>query len=247
MKSQYRIAVLCVALVVVAMALLRFAPGVGATASGEIAGTVKFDGQAPHPKPIDMSKDPSCAKTHTGAPAVTENVITGANGGLANVVVYISQGPAGYDTAVSPQPVKLDQKGCQYIPHVVAVNVGQHLSVLNDDHTAHNMHPEPKPGSGNVPWNKSQMEGSPAIDAVWTNPEVAIPVRCNIHPWMHAYIAVVKGPFSVTDGQGSFKLSNLAPGTYTLTVWHETYGAQTQTVTLAAGKPASADFTYKAK
>jgi plastocyanin len=114
------------------------------------------------------------------------------NGGLANLVVYISQGLAG-DEAISSQPVKIEQKGCQYVPPVVAVNVGQRISVMNDDKTGHNIHPEPKPGGGNVSWNKSQLEGSPALDVVWNHAEMAIPIKCNIHPWMRAYIAVVEG------------------------------------------------------
>jgi len=157
-----------------------------------------------------LSKDPSCSQTHSGAPAAAESVVVGPNGGLANVVVYISQGLSGNEPVAS-QPVKMEQKGCQYFPHVVAMNVGQHLTVINDDKTAHNIHPEPKPGAGNIPWNKSQMEGSPAIDVTWSTPEVAIPVKCNIHPWMRAYVAVVKGPFGVSNDSGSFKLDNIPP------------------------------------
>lgn len=246
MKAVAKIAAMASALLVIAAGLLYSSRTVSAAAQGQITGTIKLDGQAPHQKPIDMSKDPSCAQTHTGAPATAESVVVGPNGGLANVVVYISQGLSGNESVAS-QPVKMEQKGCQYFPHVLAMNVGQHLTVLNDDKTAHNIHPEPKPGGGNIPWNKSQMEGSPAVDAVWSTPEVAIPVKCNIHPWMRAYIAVVKGPFGVSNESGSFKLDGLAPGNYTLTAWHETYGTQTQTVTIAAGKPASVDFTFKAK
>lgn len=248
MKSHQTVVIMSLALLLLAAGLLRLTPGVvGAAANGQIAGTVKLDGQAPHQKPIDMSKDPSCAQTRTGAPATSENVVVGANGGLANVVVYISQGLTGNEPAAPSQPATMEQKGCQYVPHVVALNVGQHLSVVNDDKTAHNIHPDPKPGGGNVPWNKSQVVGSGPIDATFTTSEIAIPVKCNIHPWMRAYIAVVKGPFGVSNENGSFKLDNVPPGTYTLTAWHETYGTQTQTVTVAAGKPAAADFSFKAK
>jgi len=246
MKAVVKIAAMVSALLIVAVGLLYSGRTVSAAAQGQITGTIKLDGQAPHQKPIDMSKDPSCAQTHAGAPTTAENVLVGPNGGLANVVVYISQGLTGNEPAAT-QPVKMEQKGCQYFPHVVALNVGQHLNVVNDDKTAHNIHPEPKPGGGNIPWNKSQMEGSPALDVTWATPEVAIPVKCNIHPWMHAYIAVVKGPFDVSSNTGVFKLDNLAPGNYTLTAWHETYGTQTQTVAVAAGKPAAIDFTFKAK
>jgi plastocyanin len=246
MRAVCRVSAIFVALLLAAGGLLYSGRMVNAAAQGQIAGSIKFDGTAPHQKIIDMSKDPSCAQTHTGAPATMESVVVGPNGGLANVVVYISQGLTGNE-AVASQPVKMEQKGCQYFPHVLAMNVGQHLTVMNDDKTAHNIHPEPKPGGGNITWNKSQMEGSPALDVTWPAAEIAIPVKCNIHPWMRAYIAVVKGPYSVSSNTGEFKLDGLAPGTYTLTAWHETYGTQTQTVTVAAGKPAAADFTFKAK
>jgi plastocyanin len=235
------------ALLLLAAGLLRSTPGVDAAATGQIAGTVKLDGQGPHQKPIDMSKDPSCAQTRSGAPPTSENVVVGANGGLSNVVVYISQGLTSNEPVPPSQPATLAQRGCQYVPHVVALNVGQHLTVVNDDKTAHNIHPEPKPGGGNLPWNKSQVAGSAPFDATWTTPEVAIPIKCNIHPWMRAYVAVVKGPFGLSNESGSFKLDNVPPGTYTLTAWHETYGTQTQTVTVVAGKPATVDFSFKAK
>jgi len=244
MKTQYRVLALTVTLLALA-ACLWFIPSLGAAGGGQIIGTVKLDGAAPHQKPIDMSKDPSCAQTRGATPATAENVVAGASGGLANVVVYISQGLTGNEPAAS-QPVTISQKGCQYVPHVVAVNVGQHMTVVNEDKTSHNIHPEPTQ-AGNTQWNKSQMAGSAPIDVSWASQEVSIPVKCNIHPWMRAFIAVVKGPYGVSSDSGAFKLDNVAPGTYTLTAWQETYGTQTQKVTVAAGKPASADFVFKAK
>lgn len=246
MKAQHRIAILTISLLVLAVVCVRSAPSVGAAATGQVIGTVKFDGPAPHLKPIDMSKDPACAQTRGGAPAATEGVVVGANGGLANVVVYITQGLTGNESTTASLAT-IDQKGCMYVPHVVAMNVGQHLTVLNSDKTAHNIHPQPNPTGGNSQWNKSQTVGAGPIDVAWSNEEVAIPVKCNIHPWMRAYIAVVKGPFGLSDESGSFKLENVPPGTYTLTAWQETYGTQTQKVTVAAGKPVTADFTFKGK
>ena len=216
---------------------------VSAASAGQIAGTVKLDGTAPHQKPIDMGKEPSCAAVHKDKPVTAENVVVGANGGLANVVVYVSQGLTGNEAAASSQPVQLEQKGCQYLPHVVVVNAGQHVKIVNEDQTSHNIYPQ---ATKNPPWNKSQPPGAQPLDATWANEEIAIPVKCNVHPWMRAYIAVVKGPYGVSDDSGSFKLE-LSPGTYTLTAWHETYGTQTQNVTVAAGKPAAVSFTFKAK
>ena len=212
MNAQCRVIALVSALLVFAFGFLHSGRIVNAASAGQITGTVKLDGQAPHQKPIDMSKDPACAPARGGMPPASENVVVGANGGLANVVVYISQGLTGNEAATPSQPATIDQRGCQYLPHVLAMNVGQHLTVLNSDKTAHNIHPQPNPAGGNTQWNKSQTAGSPPIDVAWSNEEIAIPVKCNIHPWMRAYIAVVKGPFGVSNDGGSFKLDNVPPG-----------------------------------
>jgi len=242
MKARWKIVVLTSALLALASGLLHTGSSVSAASAGQVTGTVKLDGTAPHQKGIDMSKDPSCAAAHKDKPITTESVVVGANGGLANVAVYVSQGLTGNE-APSSQPVQIEQKGCQYIPHVVAVDVGQHMKVLNSDQALHNIHPQ---STKNTPWNKSQMPGGPPLDVTWANEEVPVPVKCNVHPWMQAYIVVVKGPYGVSDDSGSFKL-DVPPGTYTLTAWHETYGTQTQNVTVAAGKPAAVSFTFKAK
>jgi plastocyanin len=215
---------------------------------GKITGNVKLEGTAPHMKGIDMTKDPYCAKFHAADPAHLENVVAGQGGGLANVVLYISEGLSPAAAAQVPsQKVQLDQKGCQYAPHVLALDVGQTMEVITSDQTAHNIHPMPDMSTGNIGWNRSQPPGAPAFDTTWKGEEISIPVKCNIHPWMHGYVAVVKGPYAVSDPNGSFTISNLPPGSYTVTAWHEEYGKQTQKVTVAAGKPATADFSYKAK
>jgi len=242
MKAGYKVATLASLLLASAFGLLHSGRSVIAASAGQVTGTVKLDGTAPHQRTIDMSKDPSCAAAHKDKPVTTESVVAGANGGLANVVVYVSQGLTGNEPP-SSQPAQLEQKGCQYLPHVVAVDVGQHMKILNDDQALHNIHPQ---ATKNAAWNKSQMPGGPPLDVTWASEE-AVPVKCNVHPWMQAYIVVVKGPYAVSDDSGSFKLDNLAPGNYTLTAWQETYGTQTQNVTVAAGKPATVNFTFKAK
>jgi len=195
-----------------------------------------------------MSKEPSCAAVHKANPVATETVVAGADGGLKNVVVYISDGLSGpAATEVAPETPSWDQKGCQYIPHVMALNPNEHFKVTNSDPTSHNIHPMPQPGGPNHEWNKSQPSGAPPIDAAWQSPEVAIHVKCNIHPWMSGYMVVVKGPYGVSDDKGSFKLDNVPPGNYTLTAWQESLGTQTQKVTVAVGKPTSVSFTFKAK
>jgi plastocyanin len=248
MKAELKVAGMLAALFLIATVGLMHAPKVKAAANGKITGTVKLDGTPPHMKGIDMSKDPYCVKQHENNPAHLELVVVGKDGGLANVVLYISQGLTGSEASQKPSSVPVfDQKGCVYTPHVLPMDVGQQYKVVTSDQTAHNIHPEPDPMTGNIPWNRSQPPGAPPIVQSWKAEEVAIPVKCNIHPWMHGYFVVVKGPYAVTNDSGSYTLENIPPGNYTVTAWQETYGTQTQKVTVAAGQPASANFTYKAK
>ena len=246
MKARYKLAVMATMLFVTAFGCLYATRGVSAAAQGKITGTVKLDGTAPHMKGIDMSKDPYCVKQHESNPAKLENVVVGSGGGLQNVVLYISEGlSATESSAVPSEQPSFDQKGCQYTPHVLAMDAGQQFKVTTSDQTTHNIHPEPNPLAGNIPWNKSQPPGSPAIVTSWKAEEM-IPVKCNIHPWMHGYFVVVKGPYATTNDSGSYTL-DVPPGSYTVTAWQEEYGKQTQKVTVAAGSPAKADFTFKAK
>jgi hypothetical protein len=247
-KVQFKVAGILAALFLVAAMAISHGPKVKAAGNGKISGTVKLDGAPPHMKGIDMSKDPYCAKAHASDPAKLELVVVGKNGGLQNVVLYLSQGlPAeAASQKASAEPV-FDQKNCMYEPHVIAMNPGENFKVTTSDQTAHNIHPEPNPMTGNIPWNRSQPPGAPAIVQSWKAEEVAIPVKCNIHPWMHGYHVVVKGPYAVTDENGNFTIENVPPGNYTVSSWQETYGAQTQKVTVAAGQAATANFTYKPK
>ncbi len=128
----------------------------------------------------------------------------GKNSGLENVVLYISQGLSAEAASQKPSTTPVfDQKGCQYTPHVIAMDVGQNYKVTTSDQTAHNIHPEPNPMTGNIPWNRSQPPGAPPIVQSWKAEEVAIPVKCNIHPWMHGYHVVVKGTLR-RDGRQRF-------------------------------------------
>ena len=246
MKSKLYFAGLLSVLVIFALGILSRGPNVNAASGGKITGSVKLSGTAPHMRGIDMSKDPYCSKAHDSSPAQMENVVAGSGGGLANVVIYISEGLSGNEAGSSTEPV-FDQKGCMYHPHVLAMDVDQKFKVTSSDQTTHNIHPLPAPGGPNIGWNKSQPPGAPPIETSWKDVEVAINVKCNIHPWMQGYFVVVKGPYGTTDDNGNFTVDNVPPGSYTVTAWQEEYGTQTQKVTVAAGKPASADFTFKAK
>jgi hypothetical protein len=248
MKPRYQFAASLTALLIIAFALVYSTRSVSAAAEGKISGTIKLEGTPPHQRPIDMSKEPNCQKAHASKPITTETVVTGPNNALQYVVVYISEGlPAAAASQAPSETPTWDQKGCQYIPHVMALDVNQHFKVTNSDPHSHNIHPMPKPGSANHEWNKSQPAGAAPFDVSWPAQEVAIHVKCNIHPWMSGYMAVVKGPTGTSDNNGGYTISNVPPGNYTLTAWQETLGTQTQKVTVSAGAPAKADFTFKTK
>jgi hypothetical protein len=210
--------------------------------AGTVSGKVTYTGTPAHQKPIDMSKEPSCAKQHA-TPVTTETVVTGPNNALDNVVVYVSSG-APDDATVPSQAVTFEQKGCQYIPHILAMHVNQELKILNSDQTSHNIHPLAKV---NTEWNKSQPPGTPPISAKYDKAEF-ISVKCNVHPWMHGEFAVLKtNHYDVSKGGGDFSLKGLPPGKYTITAWHEDYGTQTADVTITGDETKSVDFTFKAK
>ena len=218
-------------------AIVTAAPG-----AGTVSGKVSYTGTPAKPKPIDMSKEPSCAAQHP-TPQMTENAVTGPGNTLEYVVVYISAG-APPDSSAPSTSVSFEQKGCHYTPHVLAFQVNQELKVVNSDQTSHNIHPLAKI---NREWNKSQPPGTPPFSEKYDKPEF-ISVKCNIHPWMHGYFAVLStSHYAVSDSSGDFKLPNLPPGKYTLTAWHESYGTQTQEVTIAGNETKTVNFVFAAK
>ena len=247
MRTRYNFAAVLSVVVLFCCGALILNQNVSAAGEGKISGTVKLDGTAPHMRGIDMSKDPYCSKIHASDPAKMETVVASSGGGLEHVVLYISEGlTGGALTQVPTEEPVFDQKGCVYSPHVLALDVNQKFKVTTSDQTAHNIHPNPNPMTGNIPWNQSQPPGAPPVEKSWKAPEM-IPVQCNIHPWMHGWFAVVKGPYATTDASGAYTINNVPPGSYTVTAWQEDLGTQTQKVTVAAGAAGSANFSFKAK
>jgi plastocyanin len=216
---------------------------VDASTAGTVTGTITLDGKAPMARPINMSAEPYCQKAHP-SPVVPPEVVTGEGGTLANVVVYVKDDMSKYSFPAPSGSVALDQSGCMYDPHVIALMAGQTLEVKNDDQTTHNIHPMPK---DNPEWNKSQPPGASPIDDSFARAELAIPVKCNVHPWMKSYIFVFKNPYyAVTKKDGKFELDNLPPGTYTIEAWQEKYGTTDQTVTIGPKESKAVTFTFKA-
>jgi len=212
-----------------------------AAGTATLKGTVKFEGRAPKPKLINMAADPSCAKQHA-TPASIQDIVADPKGGLQNVIVFIADGLGNRTFDAPSQPVVIHQKGCMYEPHVLPMRANQPLEVMNDDPTTHNIHPMPV---NNREWNKSQPPGSIAKET-FAREEIAIPVKCNVHPWMRGYVAVFKHPyFAVTSRGGSFNLNNLPPGTYTIKAWHEKLGSASQKITLGANETKAIDFVFK--
>ena len=218
------------------------AGGPAPTATGAtVRGKVRFEGKAPAPKPINMAADPSCMKPHS-APVMSQDVMVNGEGDLQNVIVFVSDGLGDRKFDPPTQAAVIEQKGCLYQPHVMAVRANQPLELVNDDSTAHNIHPQPV---NNREWNKAEPPGT-KMEEAFAREEVAIPVKCNVHPWMKSYIAVFKHPyFAVTGKDGSFDLSNLPAGTYTLKAWHEKLGTSVQTVTIGANETKELSFTFK--
>ena len=209
---------------------------------GTLTGKIIFTGAAPAPKTIDMGQDPVCVTA--GTEKTTEDVVV-KDGKLANVFVYVKSGGAADKFSFNPTgDAVLDQKGCRYHPHVLGVMTKQNIKITNSDNTTHNIHPSP---SANQEWNQSQTAGAGPLEKSFARKEVLIPVKCNQHPWMKAYIGVLPHPFfAVSKDDGSYTIANLPPGEYTIAAWHEKYGEQTQKVTIGAKESKTQDFTFSA-
>jgi carboxypeptidase family protein len=210
-----------------------------------VTGRVRFTGAKPTNPKIDMSEEAACKAKYT-APPTAETVIANPNGTLANVFVYVKAGlPAGASYPVPATPVVIDQDGCRYHPHVLGIMVGQSLEIRNSDPVLHNIKARPVK---NRPFNVSQPSAGMKTMRTFTAPEVMVPLECNVHGWMNAFLGVLPHPFfAVTGADGSFSLKGLPPGTYTIEAWHEKYGTQTATVTVAGAAPKTQDFTFAAR
>lgn len=214
-------------------------------AGGTITGKIKFTGTAPRGRPIDMSEEAACKSKYTTAPT-DESVVAGAANALSNVFVYVSAGvPAGQTFTAPATPVVLDQDGCRYRPHVFGVMVGQAVEIRNSDPVLHNIKAVAKK---NRPFNVSQPNAGMKMTRSFAQPEVMVNLECNVHGWMKAYAGVRPDPFfAVSGNDGSFSITGLPPGTYTIEAWHEKFGTQTATVTIAGTESKTANITFAAR
>ena len=205
---------------------------------GSVSGTVKFKGTAPAPKKLDVSKDKEvCGKS----PKVDQSLVVN-NGNLANAVVTITDIKSG--KKIDAKKVTLDQKGCEYQPHVLAFPVGTTVEILNPDGILHNVHSYSKVNS---PFNMAQPKFKKTLDVKIDKPE-AIEVKCDVHGWMQGWLVATESPYvAVTDNSGNFKLTDVPPGSYTVEVWHEKLGKNTQKVTVKAKEDAKVSFEVAGK
>jgi hypothetical protein len=179
------------------------------TTAGSVVGKVVLQGAPPTAKPIDMSAEPFCANLNT-TPVLPQQVVTGDAGALANVVVYVKDFPADYIVDPAASVPVLTQRGCMYDPHVVALRAGQTLEIKNDDQATHNILAMPRQ---NPEWNRSETPGAAPLEETFAIPELAIPLRCNVHPWMKSYVFVFSHPYyAVTGKDGQFELKNSGAG-----------------------------------
>jgi len=210
--------------------------------AGTISGKILFAGKKPALKKVDMDEDPQCAKLHKSA-VYSAPVAVNGKGTLANVFVYVKQGLEGKQFEAPAEPVTMDQRGCWFEPRVLGIQVGQGFRVTNSDPVTHNIHPRPHQ---NREWNQSQPPGEAPLMRKFIAPEIMVRVKCNIHPWMRAWIGVVANPyFAVTGEDGGFELRNVPPGNYTIEAWQEELGTLQQQVTVPASGKATTVFTFK--
>jgi plastocyanin len=208
--------------------------------SASVSGKVSFAGTTPAPEKIKVSADPYCQKEHKDG--LERKVVDVKDGGVKDVLVYVKSGISGTYPAPA-DAVELDQQGCMYKPHLVALQVGQPLKIKNNDETLHNIHPRPNVNPEfNVGQPRKGMESTKTFD----KKEVMIPVGCDVHPWMRAYIAVLDNPFfAVTDEDGKFEIKGLPAGEYEIEAVHEKLKSTTGKITVKDGEAAKLDLAYQ--
>ena len=221
----------------------RVAAAQAPTGTARIVAKVVLSGTPPRPTKLQMNADPVCAKKHQTTAVLSQTVEAGADGALKDTLVFVKDGVTGAYPAPST-PATLDQIGCVYTPHVFGVMAGQPVQIINSDPTLHNIHPMPVVNAGfNIGMPIEGMKQTRAFSKA----EAPFHVKCDVHPWMSAYIGVFSHPFfGVSNEQGEAELKNLPAGTFQVQAWQEKYGALTQSVTVAAGETRQITFTFKA-
>jgi len=212
-----------------------------AAGGATITGKVTFTGTAPQNELIKMDADAYCKAAHS-TPVYGQEVQVNGNGTLKDVLVFVKEGATGTYPAPS-EAVTLDQRGCQYHPHIFGIQAGQPLKILNSDGTLHNIHALPKINAEfNIGQPFQKMETIKKFD----KPEVPLRFKCDVHKWMGAYCGVFAHPFfAVTNDQGTFEIKNLPPGNYVIEAWQEKFGASDQNVSVTGSESKTVEFGFK--
>jgi plastocyanin len=228
------------AVVLAACAAVALSMSVGAgfaIAGGTISGTVKYDGTAPAPKEVEVTKDKEVCALHKH---FIEDLIVDSGGGIANAVVVVK----GSKGDMKAGDVTFDQKGCDYVPHVLAFPAGSTVKIVNSDGILHNIHTY---STANPSFNMAQPKFKKVIEQKVEKPEV-IKVTCDAHGWMHGWWVATDTPyFAVTDAKGSYTIKDVPPGDYTVEVWQEKLGTDDQKASVKDGATATTNFTMKPK
>ena len=218
-----------------------------------ITGVVRFKGTKPEARPItEVGGNSFCKNCYPDKLPKHDDFVFGKNGNddtLQNVLVYVSKGLEGKTFQPPQKPAVLDQVGCMYTPHVVAVMTGQTLEIRNSDATLHNVMATPR---NNPPFNLGMPGAGQTINKVFKQPEFKMNLRCFMHPWMSGYVHVLPHPFfAITQEDGTFTIKGLPPGEYEISVLHETSLFEptpaTVLVKVAAGESKKVEFTYQPK
>jgi plastocyanin len=228
------------------LALTGLAAALQIAAAGDITGTITLKGAPPKEKDITpLKEDMNCGKLHSDMPT-THFYVVGAKGELADVVVSV-QGISGKSSGASQTAAVLDQKGCEYVPQILAVQTGQKIVVKNSDPVVHNVHDLPTV-AGNPEQNMAQIPSGPDLTFSFSKPEEFLKFKCDVHPWMFAWVSVFDHPyFAVSAKDGTFKIANVPAGKYTIKANHRKAGVATQEIEVKEGEPAKVDLTLEAK
>ena len=209
--------------------------------AGSVSGTVKYEGAVPSLKAVDMNADPGCAKKHT-TPVKNEALVLGSGNTLGNVFVRVKSGLPAKDYPAPATAVEIDQDGCRYAPHVLGMLKGQKLKFKNTDGLLHNVHALPEK---NKPFNMAMPATRTEAEVVFSEEEFMFKVKCDVHPWMGAFVAVMPHPFfAVTGAEGKFTIKDLPAGSYEIEAWHEKLGTKTAKITITGDEGQTADFSF---
>ncbi|MGH7198039.1 MAG: carboxypeptidase regulatory-like domain-containing protein [Candidatus Omnitrophota bacterium] len=211
--------------------------------AGSLSGKVMFEGAVPPAQKLSVQGNPECSTFHAGGTIESEEIVS-QNGMLQNVLVYVKEGLENYTFAAPLDAVRIDNNQCIYKPHVAAAQVGQPVELYNSDPTLHNMHSY---STANKAFNVGlPIQGMKQVKK-FGSAELPITIKCDVHPWMKGYLAVLPHPyFAVTGADGAFTIGNLPPGEYLVEAWHEKLGAQSQKIKIEPQSAQTAEFTFSA-